>query len=104
MSHSDIKSPNQLASILRDSAEATTVMRFYRPTCPACEASQKPWMDLASQKASPHRKFVSVNVVDNSALANRFHIDRIPTFIITKNGQAAKKIVGANVDDLREVI
>jgi thioredoxin 1 len=48
--------------------------------------------------------FFKINVDDNDVLTKEYDICSMPTIIFLKNGLVAKKIVGVNVDGIKETL
>jgi thioredoxin 1 len=67
------------------------------------------YLDEISSRNSDKIKIVKVNVDENPDLARRFEVMSIPTLIVFKDGDIAKRLVGAKnknglLDDLSDFI
>ncbi len=70
-----------------------TVVEFYRPTCPHCQAMAPLVERLATEYAS--RALVGqVNTEVDQVLTSRYQIEYVPTFVYFKNGRETSRSVG----------
>ena len=68
-----------------------------------------PVLDEISSENPDKIKIVKLNVDENPDLARRFEVMSIPTLIVFKDGEVAKRLVGAKnkaglLDDLKDFI
>jgi thioredoxin 1 len=67
---------------------------FYTPDCGPCR-QMAPLLDELAKERSGNLKVVKVDVAENQQLAAQFRVSAMPTFILFKEGQAQKQIIGA---------
>ena len=101
--HYDISTPQEFSAILKQS-RLRTVIRFYRPGCPACDASTGQWLNLVRDPKNVGTSFISAEVTDNSALARAMNVERIPTFISLERGRPAVILEGADSAQLTKLV
>ena len=74
-------------------SETATLVDFWAPWCGPCRMVGPVLEEIAAERDD--LKIVKLNVDDNQQTAAQFEVLSIPTMILFKNGQAAKKIIGA---------
>lgn len=70
------------------------VVDFGAPWCPPCRAMEPVFEELAGRFEGAAR-FLKVNIDDNPAVAQRYGVKGIPTFIVLHGGREAERVVGA---------
>ena len=74
-------------------SETPVLVDFWAPWCGPCRVVALVLEEIAGER--PDLRIVKLNVDDNQQTAAAFDVLSIPTMILFKNGQVAKKIVGA---------
>lgn len=67
---------------------------FWAPWCGPCRIASPIVERFAASMQGKPVKVGKLNVDDNSATAQRYHIMSIPTFLVFKGGQVVEQIVG----------
>ncbi len=75
-------------------SEQPVLVDFWAPWCGPCRVVAPVLEEIAAEQAEKLR-VVKLNVDDNQRTAAQYGVMSIPTMILFKNGQPAKKIVGA---------
>ena len=84
-------------------AETPVLVDFYADWCGPCRQMEPILADFARE--NPHLKVVQVNVDENRELADRYHIDAIPTFLVFKKGEMTTQRSGRiDKDELKAMI
>jgi thioredoxin 1 len=76
------------------SAGEPLVVDFWAEWCGPCKMISPILEDLAGEQAGKV-SFAKLNVDDNPDIARRFDVMSIPTLIVFKDGQPAKRLIGA---------
>ena len=76
------------------SSNEPLVVDFWAEWCGPCKMISPILEDLAGEQAGKVT-FAKLNVDDNPDIARRFDVMSIPTLIVFKDGQPAKRLIGA---------
>jgi thioredoxin len=87
----DVTDANFQVEVLE--SENPVLVDFWAPWCGPCRVVAPVLEEIASERED--LTIVKLNVDDNQVTAAQFEVLSIPTMILFKNGQAAKKIIGA---------
>jgi thioredoxin 1 len=87
----DVSDANFQAEVIE--SETPVLVDFWAPWCGPCRIVAPVLEEIAGER--PDLRIVKLNVDDNQQTAAQFDVLSIPTMIVFKNGQVAKKIIGA---------
>ncbi len=87
----EVTDTNFQAEVLE--ADTATLVDFWAPWCGPCRIVGPHLEELNSERDG--LRVVKLNVDDNPQTAARYNVMSIPTMILFKGGQPAKKIIGA---------
>lgn len=90
MNPKTITADNFQAEVL--DSQGVVLVDFWAAWCGPCQTMGPVIDEIAAER--PDIAVGKVNVDDQRALAEQFHIDMIPTLIVFKNGVAAHRLVG----------
>jgi thioredoxin 1 len=74
-------------------SEKPVIVDFWAPWCGPCRVVSPILEEINGEREDV--RVVKVNVDDNQAIAVRYEILSIPTMILFKDGEVAKKVIGA---------
>ena len=74
-------------------SDQPTLVDFWAPWCGPCRVVAPVLEEIAQER--PDLKIVGLNTDENQQTAAAFEVLSIPTMILFKNGQVAKKVIGA---------
>ena len=87
----DVTDSNFQAEVLE--SDTPTLVDFWAPWCGPCRIIA-PSLEELNEELDNFR-VVKLNVDENQITAAKYDVMSIPTLIVFKNGQPAKKIIGA---------
>ena len=88
----DVTDANFQADVLE--SDQPVLVDFWAPWCGPCRIVH-PVLEQIAQERGDELKIVKMNVDENQQTAMNFEILSIPTLILFKGGQVAKKVIGA---------
>ena len=74
-------------------SEIAVLVDFWAPWCGPCRVIAPSLEEIDAERDD--LRVVKLNVDDNQQTAAKYEVMSIPTLIVFKNGEAAKKIIGA---------
>ncbi|HEY8867738.1 MAG TPA: thioredoxin [Solirubrobacteraceae bacterium] len=75
-------------------SDTPVLVDFWAPWCGPCRIVH-PVLEQIAEERGEELKIVKLNVDDNQQTAAAFEVLSIPTLILFKGGQVAKKVIGA---------
>jgi len=89
---SEVNDNNFQAEVIE--SETPVLVDFWAPWCGPCRMVAPVLEEIAQEKGEA-LKIVKLNTDENQQTAIAYEVLSIPTLILFKNGQIAKKVVGA---------
>ncbi|MEA2253087.1 MAG: thioredoxin 1 [Solirubrobacteraceae bacterium] len=87
----DVTDANFQAEVIE--SETPVLVDFWAPWCGPCRVVAPILEEIAQERTD--LRIVKLNVDDNQETAASFEVLSIPTLILFKEGQVAKKVIGA---------
>jgi thioredoxin 1 len=87
----DVTDANFQAEVIE--SETPVLVDFWAPWCGPCRVVAPILEEIAQERTD--LRIVKLNVDDNQQTAASFEVLSIPTLILFKEGQVAKKVIGA---------
>jgi thioredoxin 1 len=75
-------------------SELPVLVDFWAEWCGPCRLVA-PLLDQIAEEQATKLRIVKLNVDENQAVAIRYHVSSIPTFILFKDGRMADRMLGA---------
>jgi thioredoxin 1 len=88
----DVTDSNFQAEVIE--SEVPVLVDFWAPWCGPCRIVH-PVLEQIAQERGDQLRIVKLNTDENPQVAAQFEILSIPTLILFKGGQVAKKVIGA---------
>jgi len=89
---SEVTDNNFQAEVLE--SETPVLVDFWAPWCGPCRLVT-PVLEQIADERGEDLKIVKLNVDENQQVAGTFQVMQIPTLILFKGGEVAKKVIGA---------
>lgn len=85
-------SDNNFANAVLE-ANQPVLVDFWAPWCGPCR-SFAPIVDELAEKYAGRARIVKINVDDNPAVVERYHVKAIPTLVLFRDGAEQQRLVG----------
>jgi thioredoxin 1 len=85
--------PNDAQFVAQIQQPGTVLVKFGAEWCPPCREIEKE-LDALAKSASVDVTVVKLDMNQNRALAEHYHVSRIPCLILFKNGKEVGKTTG----------
>jgi thioredoxin 1 len=83
-------------------ARGHIIIDFFANWCGPCKRIAPVFAELAEKV--PEITFLKVDVDESEELAQKFSVSALPTFVVISNGSVVKRIEGADLNGLVEVV
>jgi thioredoxin 1 len=83
-------------------AKGHVIIDFFANWCGPCKRIAPVFSEL-SEKV-PEITFLKVDVDESEELAQQFSVSALPTFVVISNGKVVKRIEGADLNGIVEII
>lgn len=94
---------SQWESVVLES-DTPVLVDFWAEWCGPCKA-MGPYVDKLAEEMDAKLKVVKLNTQDNTEVPARYGISAIPTFLLIKNGEVVKQMVGSQqYNDLKAAV
>ncbi len=85
-------------------SEVPVLVDFWAEWCAPCR-NMSPYVDKLAEEFNGRLKVVKINTQENPEVPARYGITAIPTFLVIKDGEVAKQIVGSQpYDELKSSV
>lgn len=74
-------------------ANQPVLVDFWAPWCGPCR-SLAPIVDELAEKYAGRARIMKINVDDNPAVVERYHVKAIPTLVLFRDGAEQQRVVG----------
>ena len=85
-------------------SEVPVLVDFWAEWCAPCR-SMTPYVDKLAKEYEGRLKVMKINTQDNPEVPARYGITAIPTFLVIKNGEVVRQLVGSQpYDNLKSAV
>ena len=78
------------------------IVDFYSPNCRTCE-KMKPFFEYLATEY-PTNTYMALNTNQAPEVANKYEIDKVPTYLALKNGKEIDRYTGPSNEELEKFI